>query len=68
MQEEIVLKEGKEKKGKFDETDLKNLIYKETIQIVEPLEHEGMYKGNAHHLTQKIVDKVASAIIEKIRL
>ena len=34
----------------FDENDLKNLIYKEVIQIVEPLESKGKYKGNSHHL------------------
>lgn len=50
----------------FDETDLKNVIYKEVIQILEPLESKGKYNENAHHLTQDIVEKVSSAILEKI--
>ncbi len=51
---------------KFDDTDLRNVIYNEVIQILEPLEFKGRYRGNAHHLTQNIVEKVASAIMEKI--
>lgn len=51
--------------GKFDKTDLKNLIYKEVIQILEPIEWKGKYKGNAHHLTQEIVEKISSVIWEK---
>ncbi len=50
----------------FDKTNLKNVIYKEIIQILEPLEWEGKYNLNAHHLAQDIVEKVATAIIEKM--
>ena len=53
-------------KIKFTDTDLKNVIYKEVIQILEPLEGKGKYKGNAHHLTQDICEKVAIAIMEKM--
>jgi hypothetical protein len=53
-------------KIKFNETDLKNVIYKEVIQILEPLEEKGKYKGNTHHLTQDIVEKVSAAIMEKM--
>lgn len=53
-------------KIKFTDTDLKNVIYKEVIQILEPLEFKGKYKGNAHHLTQDICEKVAIAIMEKM--
>lgn len=53
-------------KIKLDESNLKNVIYKEVIQILEPLESRGKYKGNAHHLTQDIVEKVTSAIMEKM--
>lgn len=53
-------------KIKLDETNLKNVIYKEIIQILEPLESKGKYKGNAHHLAQNIVEKVSSAILEKM--
>lgn len=53
-------------KIKLDETNLKNVIYKEIIQILEPLESKGKYKGNAHHLTQDIVEKVSAAIMEKM--
>lgn len=49
----------------FDEIDLKNILYREIIQIVEPLEGKGKYKGNGHHLTQEIVEKVSSAIWDK---
>jgi hypothetical protein len=50
----------------FDKTNLKNLIYKEVVQILEPLEFKGKYKGNAHHLTQDIVEKVSTAIMERM--
>ncbi len=53
-------------KMNFDKTNLKNVIYKEVIIIVEPLEWRGKYKGNAHHLAQDIVEKVATAIMEKL--
>lgn len=53
-------------KIKLDETNLKNVIYKEVIQILEPLESKGKYKGNAHHLTQDIAEKVSAAIMEKM--
>ena len=53
-------------KMRLDEVNLKNLIYKEVIQILEPLEGRGKYKGNAHHLTQDIVEKVSSAIMEHV--
>lgn len=53
-------------KIKFDVSNLKNVIYKEIIELLEPLEGSGKYKGNAHHLTQDIVEKVASAIMEKM--
>lgn len=54
--------------SRFDETDLKNLIYREVIQIVEPLEHEGKYRGNSHHLTQEICEKLSPVIMEKIKM
>jgi hypothetical protein len=50
----------------FDKTNLKNLNYKEVVQILEPLEFKGKYKGNAHHLTQDIVEKVSTAIMERM--
>lgn len=53
-------------KIKIDESNLKNVIYKEVIKILEPLESKGKYRGNAHHLTQDIVEKVTSAIMEKM--
>ncbi len=53
-------------KMNFDKTNLKNVIYKEVIIIIEPLEWRGKYKGNAHHLAQDIVEKVATAIMEKL--
>ncbi len=53
-------------KIKIDESNLKNVIYKEVIRILEPLESKGEYRGNAHHLAQDIVEKVTSAIMEKM--
>lgn len=52
----------------FDENDLKNIIYREVIQIVEPLEFKGKYKGNSHHLTQEICEKLSPVIMKKIDL
>lgn len=54
--------------SRFDETDLKNLIYQEIIKIVEPLEHKGKYRGNSHHLTQEICGKLSPAIMEKVEM
>lgn len=51
---------------KLNKTDLENLIYKEVIQILEPLEHNGKYKGNSHHLTQDICEKLSSDIMTLI--
>ncbi len=55
------------KVDELQEIDLKNLIYKDVIQILESPEHRGLYKGNSHHLTQKIVEKFFPNITEVIR-
>lgn len=52
----------------FDKTDLDNLIYKEVIQILEPLEGKGKYTGNTHHLAQEICSKLSPVIMEKMDL
>jgi len=52
-------------KSKFEKTDLKNLIWEETIKILEPLEGIGKYKGNAHHLAQDISEKLSSALMAR---
>lgn len=60
---------NKGKKGaiaRFDETDLKNIIYREVIQILEPLEGSGAIKRNTHHLTQEICERLSPVIMEKI--
>lgn len=51
------------KSGRFDKNDLKNLIYNEVIQILQPLEAIEKYKGNSHHLAQDICEKLADAMI-----
>jgi len=52
------------KKGaKLNDIELKNLIYKDVIKILEPLEHKE-YEGNSHHLTQEIVEKLSHTISE----
>jgi len=53
-------------KIRIDESNLKNVIYKEVIKILEPLESRGKYRGNAHHLTQDIVEKVTFAIMKNM--
>lgn len=53
------------KTGRFDKNDLDNLIYRVVIQILQPLEAIGKYKGNSHHLTQEICKKLAEAMIVK---
>lgn len=53
------------KTRRFDKTDLKNLIYSEVIQILQPLEAIEKYKGNSHHLTQEICEKLADAMVIK---
>lgn len=39
-----------------DETDFKNTAYKAIIGELELLEANGMYKGNGHHLAQRLVE------------
>lgn len=51
------------KSRRFDKNDLKNLIYGTVIQILQPLEAIEKYKGNSHHLTQDISEKLADAMI-----
>lgn len=51
------------KSRRFDKNDLKNLIYNVVIQILQPLEAIEKYKGNSHHLTQEISEKLADAMI-----
>lgn len=53
------------KSRRFDKNDLKNLIYSEVIQILQPLEAIEKYKGNSHHLAQDICEKLADAMIIK---
>lgn len=50
---------------RFDKTDLKNLIYSVAIQIFQPLEAIGKYKGNSHHLAQEISEKLADVMTVK---
>lgn len=47
----------------IDENTLNNLLYKDIIQVLEPLESKGKYKGNSHHLTQEIVEKLSPNIM-----
>lgn len=61
----MIKKEEKLVIENFEKVDLENLLYKEIIKMLEPLEWKGKYKGNSHHLTQDIVAKVSSAIWEK---
>ena len=39
----------------IDESGFKNIAYKSIIQELERLEHNGTYKGNGHHLAQRLV-------------
>lgn len=39
-----------------NETDFKNTSYRAMIEELERLEHDGMYKGNGHHLAQRLVE------------
>lgn len=40
----------------LDKTLFKNTAYRAMISELEGLEHDGKYKGNGHHLTQRLVE------------
>ena len=46
-----------------DENDFKNKLYDTLIKELQPLEHNGKYKGNSHHLTQRLVEKIVNDIV-----
>ena len=39
---------------KMDETRFKNKAYEAMIEELERLEHKGAYRGNGHHLAQRL--------------
>lgn len=48
----------------YKDNELKNAVYKSVLGICERIEHDGSYKGNGHHLAQKITDEVVSVLSE----
>lgn len=48
----------------LDKTDFMNTIHKSIIAELEQREHEGQYKGNAHHLAQELVDLIVKGVCE----
>lgn len=47
-----------------DENDFKNKLYDIIIQEAQPLEHSNKYKGNSHHLTQRLVEKIITGLLK----
>ena len=45
----------------LNETRFKNKTYAAIIGEIERLEHKGAYRGNGHHLTQRLVDMLWAA-------
>lgn len=46
-------------------TPIENLIYAGMINILEDLEHRGIYNGNGHHLAQKLTSNVSYALLPR---
>ena len=47
-----------------DENDFKNKLYDTLIRELQPLEHNGKYKGNSHHLTQRLTEQIVNDILK----
>ena len=45
-----------------DKTDFENALYRSMIQELEQLEHVGKYQGNAHHLTQRLCERISKIV------
>ena len=43
--------------------DLRNIAYRAIIKECERIEHTGKYKGNGHHLAQRLADMMADELI-----
>ena len=48
----------------LNKNDFQNLLYKELIIELEGAENKGKYKGNAHHLTQRLCDNIWKKLTE----
>ncbi len=44
---------------------IENKVYQSLVGYLENLEHDGMYKGNGHHLAQKLSTLVAIGLLSK---
>lgn len=47
-----------------NENDFKNKLYDTLIRKLQPLEHNGKYKGNSHHLTQRLTEQIVNDILK----
>ena len=47
-----------------DENDFKNKLYDILIRELQPFEHNGKYKGNSHHLTQRLTEQIVNDILK----
>jgi hypothetical protein len=50
----------------MEQNELENLIYNAIITSCEEMEAIKIYKGNSHHLAQKISSKVANELMPKL--
>ena len=44
---------------------IENVIYRSIIGLCEKKEHEGMYRGNGHHLAQELTKAVSEGMLPK---
>jgi DNA-binding CsgD family transcriptional regulator len=45
--------------------NIENEIYNSIIGLCEQKEHEGIYRGNGHHLAQALCVKIAEGLLSK---
>ncbi len=50
---------------KKEKPPIENKIYASLISICETMEHDGVYKGNGHHLAQTLTQQVSIALLPK---
>ena len=44
--------------------DLRNIAYRTIIKECERIEHTGKYKGNGHHLAQRLADMISDKLVK----
>ena len=55
---------GKDKLFGMSADDFRNVAYRAILEECEHIEHIGKYKGNGHHLAQRLADMVSDELVK----